>query len=109
MNDFTKEELQFLLMTINPFLWLWDEDPLKLENKIQFMIDNYCDNHMKVNDKCCLPPAAHIIGDGNLMFHNKDSCSAIIAHISSQINLCENLDESYIFRINWKILYGKQV
>lgn len=42
MNDFTKEELQYFLMTIKPFHFLWQEDPLKLEEKIQAMIDNYC-------------------------------------------------------------------
>lgn len=42
MNNFTKEELQYFLMCIKPFHWLWRHDPLELENKIQSMIDNYC-------------------------------------------------------------------
>lgn len=42
MNDFTKEELEYFLMCMKPFHWLWKEDPLILEAKLQSMIDNYC-------------------------------------------------------------------
>ncbi len=41
MNDFTKEELQYFLMTMKPFHFLWRHDPLELERKIQSMIENY--------------------------------------------------------------------
>ncbi len=41
MNDFTKDELQYFLMTMKPFHFLWRNDPLELERKIQSMIDNY--------------------------------------------------------------------
>ncbi len=44
MNDFTKEELQYFLMTMKPFHFLWRHDPLELEGKIQSMIDNYCEH-----------------------------------------------------------------
>jgi len=44
MNDFTKEELQYFLMTMKPFHFLWRHDPLELENKIQSIIDNYCEH-----------------------------------------------------------------
>ena len=44
MTDFTKEELQFFLMVMKPFHWLWQDDPLKLEEKIQIIIDNYCEH-----------------------------------------------------------------
>jgi len=40
MNDFTKEELKFIYDWLN---WISKEDyPVK--NKIQSMIDNYCDH-----------------------------------------------------------------
>lgn len=48
MNDFTKEELQYFLMIMKPFHWLWKNDPIELKNKIQSMIDNYCEHHFKV-------------------------------------------------------------
>ena len=44
MNDFTKEELKFFLMAIKPFYFLWRESSLKLESKIQSLIDNHCDH-----------------------------------------------------------------
>lgn len=44
MNDFTKEELQYFLAIMKPFHWLWKGDPLELEQKIQSMIDNYCEH-----------------------------------------------------------------
>lgn len=47
MNDFTKEDLQYFLMVMKPFHFLWKHDPLELENKIQSLIDNYCEH-----DKC---------------------------------------------------------
>ena len=58
MNDFTKEELQDLLSTIGAVRVYtdtpcWDEE---LFNKIQSMIDNYCDHsgHIGVHDwKTC--------------------------------------------------------
>lgn len=49
MNDFTKEELQYFLMTMKPLHFLWRHDPLELENKLQSMIDNYCDPLNKSN------------------------------------------------------------
>lgn len=41
LNEFTKEELQYFLMTMKPFHFLWKHDPLALENKLQSMIDIY--------------------------------------------------------------------
>ena len=41
MNDFTKEELEYFLMVMKPFHFLWRHDPLELEGKIQSMIDSY--------------------------------------------------------------------
>ncbi len=46
-NDFTKEELQYFLMIMKPFHFLWKEDPLELEGKLQSMIDNYCEHKEK--------------------------------------------------------------
>jgi hypothetical protein len=48
MNDFTKKELEYFLMIMKPFHWLWRNDPLKLEAKIQSMIDNYCDHEPNI-------------------------------------------------------------
>lgn len=51
MNDFTKEELQYFLAIMKPFHWLWKGDPLELEQKIQSMIDNYCEHEWE--NICC--------------------------------------------------------
>jgi hypothetical protein len=57
MNDFTKAELQYLFRTFT--LTNGGDFEHKLEDKIQSMIDNYCDsqdicggNHMYVMNKC---------------------------------------------------------
>jgi hypothetical protein len=55
MNDFTKDELHFLLRTMRPFNWLWQDDPLKLEEKIQSMIDKYCEHPESYEDFDCQP------------------------------------------------------
>lgn len=47
MNEFTKEELEYLLAIMKPLQWLWQEAPLKLESKVQSMIDNYCEHEHK--------------------------------------------------------------
>jgi hypothetical protein len=53
MNDFTKEELKFIYDWLN---WISKEDyPVK--NKIQSMIDNYCEHEssepiLVLNKKC---------------------------------------------------------
>ncbi len=44
MNDFTKEELEYFILALNEYPWLWKDDPIKLENKIQSMIDDYDKN-----------------------------------------------------------------
>ncbi len=53
MNDFTQEELQYFLMTMKPFHFLWQGDPLELENKLQAMIANYCE-HKKTYEESVL-------------------------------------------------------
>jgi hypothetical protein len=64
MNDFTKEELQYFLMIMKPFHWLCQYDPMNLENKIQSMINNYCEHEksgiehiecMEICKKCNKP------------------------------------------------------
>lgn len=44
MNDFTKKELEYFLACMKPFHFLWQDDPLELETKLQSMIDNYCEH-----------------------------------------------------------------
>lgn len=48
MNDFTKEELKFILIALEQF----SIKDLELNNKTQFLIDNYCDHiwifHLKL-------------------------------------------------------------
>lgn len=61
------------------------------------MIDNYW-----------LPENVNVIGRGQLLFHNKESSTAIIQKIFSQLDLCENSDQTKCFRIDWKIIYGKK-
>ena len=51
MNDFTKKELEFIYQLLN---WITNEDyPLK--NKIQSMIDNYCEHEWREGmcEICC--------------------------------------------------------
>ena len=52
MNDFTKEELTILFLELNIAIRNWGEakeykDYPRLKNKIQSMIDNYCDDPWK--------------------------------------------------------------
>ncbi len=50
MNDFTKEELERIIEGIS--LWLDGDDALysqQLINKIQSMIDNYCEHEWHTN------------------------------------------------------------
>ncbi len=57
MNEFTKEELQYFLMTMKPFHFLWKHDPLELERKIQSMIDNYVERECSdIRDINCIEP-----------------------------------------------------
>jgi len=51
MNDFTKEELKYFIAVMKPFHWLYQEDPLALEAKLQAMIDGYCEHEWRNN--CC--------------------------------------------------------
>ena len=49
MNDFTKEELAMLVLELNIAIRNWGEakeyqDYPRLKNKIQSMIDNYCEH-----------------------------------------------------------------
>lgn len=53
MNDFTKEELKRLLL--RSYSWVsypenQNKDELELINKIQSMIDNYCDHEWRCWD-----------------------------------------------------------
>ena len=43
-------------MTMEPFHFLWRHDPLKLENKLRSMIDNYCDHESDGNIYWAKPP-----------------------------------------------------
>ena len=62
MNDFTKEELQIILLDMNTYIRITKilkESPSHkdLRGKVESMIDNYCDdkyngNHMYVLNKC---------------------------------------------------------
>lgn len=56
MNDFTKEELEYFLMVMKPFHFLWKHDPLELENKLQSMIDNYCEHEGSGIEYLSYPP-----------------------------------------------------
>ena len=100
MNDFTTYELQSLLWALN---YVRDRtnncgDTMRsLKIKIQSMIDNYCE-----------PDGIKTIGTGQLLFHNKDSESALVPKIIKQLDLCENSDKTKCFRIDWKILFGKK-
>jgi len=44
MNDFTKEELEFIKRCVKPFSWLWKDDFDEIVHKIQSLIDNYCEH-----------------------------------------------------------------
>lgn len=99
MNDFTKEELLEIKFVFEQWNFPKGKYPNdeKIQNKIQSMIDNYW-----------LPDNVDLIGTGQLLFHNKESSSSIIPKIQQQLDLCENLDETKAFRIDWKIIYGKK-
>ena len=52
MNDFTKEELQIILLDMHTYIIktpLLKESPTHkdLRNKVEEMIDNYCEHHDK--------------------------------------------------------------
>ncbi len=49
-----------------------------------------------------------IVGTGQLLFHNKESTSAILHKIAIQLAKCENSEEASCFRMDWKIYYGKK-
>jgi hypothetical protein len=44
MNDFTKEELEKIFYYVDITSHIQDDDEQILLNKIQFLIDNYCDH-----------------------------------------------------------------
>jgi hypothetical protein len=44
MSDFTKEELQFILLSLEPFDWASSGAFEGVKSKIQSLIDNYCDH-----------------------------------------------------------------
>lgn len=48
MNDFTKEELKEILITLEGY----DFDNIDLINKIKSMIDTYCDHEDTQKDSC---------------------------------------------------------
>ncbi len=59
MNDFTKEELTILFLELNIAIRHWGEAPeykdySKLKDKIQSMIDDYCDHKNTRNGDPCL-------------------------------------------------------
>lgn len=53
MNDFTKEELEYIFYCVDIVTNKNDEHDIyeKLENKIQFMIDTYCEHEWE--NICC--------------------------------------------------------
>ncbi len=63
MNDFTKEELEDLLKYVTHPLWTNSQH---LSNKIQFMIENYCEHEadfMEPNDIQCKFCSKSLIGN----------------------------------------------
>ena len=94
MNDFTKEELKYLLGALDN---LHANYLPNLVPKIQAMIDSFD-----------LPENVTVIGSGELLFHNKESSSGLLHEISKHIALCNNNDDSLIFRIDWTIFFGKK-
>lgn len=52
MNEFTKEELELLLSSMESWLDSYSEHPIyeskRLIEKIQFMIDEYCEHEAEV-------------------------------------------------------------
>jgi len=51
MNDFTKEELIEIRDIMKPPLWFYEKKNCELINKIQSMIDNYCEHEW--DNRCC--------------------------------------------------------
>jgi hypothetical protein len=51
MNDFTKEELGIILYSVDAVAFHEDEDRNDLFNKIQSMIDNYCEHEWQMNNQ----------------------------------------------------------
>ncbi len=60
----------------------------------------------KTIDNYWLPDNVDLIGTGQLLFHNKESSSALLPKITKQLELCDNDNEQKCFRIDWKIIYG---
>lgn len=59
MNDFTKEELQYILECVSPDDsalnggWYREPDVIyRLKEKIQSMIDNYCEHEFSIKSLC---------------------------------------------------------
>ena len=54
MNDFTKEELEYLYHTIDNIVECYSEPDIGylVRDKIQRMIDNYCDHHFEAIKDC---------------------------------------------------------
>lgn len=53
MNDFTKEELQIILMDMDTYInkaviLKVPKHHLELRNKVESMIDNYCENEVNI-------------------------------------------------------------
>lgn len=57
MNDFTKDELEYLMQKF--MLTKGDDFEHNLEKKLQFMIDNYCP-HIDSNISFCCEYCGHI-------------------------------------------------
>ncbi len=54
MYDFTKKELEGILLCIFHGSWMYKSDKHTVINKIQSMIDNYCEHEWE--NTCCSCP-----------------------------------------------------
>lgn len=53
MNDFTKEELEGMLLNITHSSWIYKADKHTVLNKLQSMINNYCEHEKVVPNYDC--------------------------------------------------------
>lgn len=52
MNDFTKEELEKIFYYVDVTSHIQDDDELPLLDKVQSMINNYCDHECPGEGEC---------------------------------------------------------
>lgn len=99
MNDFTKEELKILFVILNECTLESTQPPCvhDLKDKIKEMTLSFSDDDI-----------IHTVATGELLFHDKESASAILPKIHKHFDLCENEDEDHCFRIDWQIHFGKK-